>query len=124
MSQQNVVRFLERLASDRSVAGEVGHIERNGGPDAVRQLIEVAEKAGYAFTESELQEILFAARQHSSGELADDELEQVAAGTGDMSLQETSLDQTVLDESASFAAVSNILKTKHDTTKNSISNVR
>jgi predicted ribosomally synthesized peptide with nif11-like leader len=124
MSQQNVVRFLERLASDRSVADEVGHIERNGGPDAVRQLIEVAEKAGYAFTESELQEILFAARQHSSGELADDELEQVAAGTGDMSLQETSLDQTVLDESASFAAVSNILKTKHDTTKNSISNVR
>jgi predicted ribosomally synthesized peptide with nif11-like leader len=124
MSQQNVVRFLERLASDRSVADEVGHIERNGGPDAVRQLIEVAEKAGYAFTESELEEILFAARQHSSGELADDELEQVAAGTGDMSLQETSLDQTVLDESASFAAVSNILKTKHDTTKNSISNVR
>ncbi len=42
-----------------------------------------------------------------SGELTDEQLDKVSGGHG-----------------AEFTSVSNVLKTRHDTTKNSISNIR
>ena len=70
----------------------------------------------------------------SSGlpELSDNELEQVVGGGVDdlqevsmsFNLQYLQLQSQMQSENRSYTAISDIMKTKHDTVKNSISNVR
>jgi len=55
-----------------------------------------------------------------NGELQEGELEQVAGGVS----VDSGSPLQVTAESAQDSAQSNVLKTKHDTVKNSISNVR
>ncbi|NWJ47941.1 MAG: hypothetical protein HXX08_18970 [Chloroflexi bacterium] len=50
------------------------------------------------------------------GELADEALENVSGGTGTGG-------QAILDLNSQVEMISNIMKTKHDTVKNSISNI-
>jgi hypothetical protein len=51
------------------------------------------------------------------GELADEALENVSGGTGTGG-------QAILDLNSQAEMISNIMKTKHDTVKNSISNIK
>jgi hypothetical protein len=62
-------------------------------------------------------------KQRANGpELSDAELEKAVGGTGGG--QPLNLEEKMQHENRQYTAVSNIMKTKHDTVKNSISNVR
>jgi hypothetical protein len=60
--------------------------------------------------------------QAKEPELSEAELDNAVGGVG--AEQPLNLQQKMQNESRQYTAVSNILKTKHDTAKNSISNIR
>lgn len=63
-----------------------------------------------------------------SAELCDAELDMISGGIQEtqmsFNLQYVQLQSPMQHENRSYTAVTNIMKTKHDTVKNSISNVR
>jgi hypothetical protein len=136
MAIHHVPRLLERMRSDAALAAELARLPPDGGAQALVQLLRVAAAAGLPFTETELESLLRGLPQRGSGELSDLALDQVSGGASADSattLQQTQLsfnaqylhlESAMQHENRSYAAISNIMKTKHDTVKNSISNVR
>ena len=145
MSHQNVVEFLAKMHSDSELQARVNGLHGEGGPDSVQQLLQVATDAGFPFTERELDELTFAmAANEAGGELTAEQLEAVAGRTGlsassvdlmnatkemqemnmSFNLQYLQLQQQMQSDNRQFTLISNIMKTKHDSAKNAINNVR
>jgi hypothetical protein len=135
MASENVVRFIERLMSDAELSAEVATLPTDGGPGALARLLEVAAEADLPFTEAELEGLLAGLPRAPEGELSDDALGEVCGGAALASSQQEqtqlgfneqylSLQTMIQSELRTLMAVSNVMKAKHDTVKNSISNVR
>ncbi len=138
MSHEHVVGFLEQMHSNPELQERVGRLQGDGGPESVRQLLQLAAEAGFPFTEQELDDLFLAmAANEAGGELTAEQLEAVAGGadllaaTEEMqemnqsfSLQYLQLQQDMQAENRQFTLVSNIMKVKHDTAKSAINNVR
>ena len=73
MSIQEIKRFNEDVVKDEALQAELKEV----GSD-VGKLIEIANTKGYDFSEEDLKE----AAKKGSGELTDDQLDDVAGGTG------------------------------------------
>jgi len=138
MSHEHVVGFLEQMHSNPELQEKVGRLQGDGGPESVRQLLQVAAEAGFPFTEQELDDLFLAmAANEADAELTAEQLEAVAGGTEmlssttemdemsqSFSLQYLQLQQDMQADNRQFTLVSNIMKVKHDTAKNAINNVR
>ncbi len=138
MSHQNVVAFMEKVLSDNELQVKLGAIQGDGGPESVRQLLQIAAEAGFSFAEQDLDDLFLAmAASQTEGELTPQQLEAVAGGTELMNatqdmqemnmsfnLQYLQLQQNMQQENRQFTLMSNIMKTKHDTAKAAINNIR
>ncbi len=138
MSLENVVGFMEKVLSDDELRTKVAGLRGDGGPDSLRQLLQTAAEAGFSFTEKELDDLFLALAAHETdAELTEEQLEAVAGGTELLSgtremqemnmsfnLQYLQLQQKMQSENRQFTMMSNIMKTKHDTAKSAINNVR
>jgi len=74
MSQENVKLFLEELTKNESLRREIGPISTKG------ELIAAAARAGFPFTEKQLEAYKSGEGTTESVELTDEELGKVAAG--------------------------------------------
>ncbi len=138
MSHQNVVAFMKKVLSDNELQVKLGAIQGDGGPESVRQLLQIAAEAGFSFAEQDLDDLFLAmAASQTEGELTPQQLEAVAGGTelmnatrdmqemnSSFNLQYLQLQQDMQQDNRQFTLMSNIMKTKHDTAKAAINNVR
>lgn len=136
MAHADFIEFLSRLAKDDALRKRIETI--GGSTDgAVEHLIGIAAEEGLSFTESEIDELFLAHAAAVDGELSLEQLERAAGGTtaltdSSMEVQELSTSFDIqyqqlalqMQESRSYTTISNIMKTKHDTAKNAINNVR
>jgi hypothetical protein len=138
MSHENVVRFMEKMLADEKLKAEVGALRGDGGPDSVTQLLQVATQAGFPFAEQHLDDLFLAmAANETEGELTAEQLETVAGGLDPLfatqsmeemdqtfNLSYLQLQQNMQSDNRKFTTISNLMKTKHDTAKSAINNIR
>ena len=141
MSHRAFVDFLAALNRDKALQDKVSAIAAGDQGEAVQRLVAVARAAGYSFAEHEIDELFLSlAAKEAGGELTATELEAVAGGivaeetltlnavepstTDDFDLEYLALEQKTQSDNRQFTLLSNIMKTKHDTAKNAINNVR
>ena len=128
MSQADARSFVERVATSEAFRRDL-MIELQGGAEtSPQQLIELGGRHGLTFTASELADVLTGLKPGHEL-LSDTELEAVSGGAGEAlssmsSMSTLSLQMAMQRENIVFTSISNVLKTRHDTTKNSIRNVR
>ena len=84
MSVQMVHDFWRKAQSDTAIQARLRDVNADNKDSAMQALMQIAAEAGFQFTEAEhdaaVKEEL--TRRHSAGELNEEELEQVAGGTG------------------------------------------
>ena len=79
MSAEAVAQFLDRVARDEELGGQVRSIIADREEEAAFEIVAFAEKRGFAFTATELRKHL-ADLQAKTVELSEAELEAVAGG--------------------------------------------
>ncbi len=84
MSKEMMVSMMEKASSDQGFAGGlVAAVGEREGQDAVSAIAEYGKANGFSVTEADVAEMrsqLIAATAPSDGDLADDDLENVAGG--------------------------------------------
>jgi predicted ribosomally synthesized peptide with nif11-like leader len=83
MSKENVKLFYEALARDKALQAKFNALNQKKGTIYRKELIPLAKKAGFDFTEAELQDYARDAEKPAKHELSEDELAAVAGGTCD-----------------------------------------
>ncbi len=79
MSAEAVARFLDRVAKDNELGGEVRSIIADREEEAAFEIVDFAGKRGFEFTATELRKHL-AGMQAKTVELSEAQLEAVAGG--------------------------------------------
>jgi predicted ribosomally synthesized peptide with nif11-like leader len=121
MSQADARAFVERVATNEAFRGDVMSELQGRAEASPEQLVELGGRHGLTFTANELAEVLAALTPGQ--ELNDADLESMSGGQYDAHAS-LSVQIAMQRENVVFTSISNVLKTRHDTAKNSISNVR
>ena len=128
MSQADARSFVERVATSEAFRRDLMIELQAGAETSPQQLIELGGRQGLTFTASELADVLSDLKPGHEL-LGDAELQAVSGGAGEAlssmsSMSSLSLQMAMQRENVVFTSISNVLKTRHDTTKNSIPNFR
>jgi predicted ribosomally synthesized peptide with nif11-like leader len=84
MSAQNVQSFFDAVERSPELQRQVGPIQGSDRPENLKRFIDIAGKAGYAFTEQELVATVKTRaeqRMQSGVQLSETDLETIAGGT-------------------------------------------
>jgi predicted ribosomally synthesized peptide with nif11-like leader len=135
VAHEDFIKLIERVLEDPEFRKRVEAIKSGGPEEMMDELITIAADDGLVFTEKEVDELFMLHVAGSPGEvtveLSEEELEMVAGGVGGNVQMATSfnaqyqrLQGNMAHESSRYGALSNIMKTRHDTAKNAINNLR
>ena len=119
MSQRDAVKFLGKALSDAGIMDQLQEVAHASDDPAVA-IAGYSAEHGFEVTPDEIREVVDTLARIESGELSLEDLDAVAGGVAQY-------DAATLDlqaDSRQFTLISNIMKTKHDTAKNAINNVR
>ena len=125
MSQTDARSFVERIAEDEALRRDVIGALNGNAEKAAQEMIELGSRQGLSFTTAEIGEAVAEWQRNHPAELSESALEAVSGGIDALSqTADFRLQYPMQQENRIFTAVSNILKTKNDTTKNSITNIK
>jgi len=135
MAHEDFIKLVEKVLDDPDFRTRVGTIEDGSVDDMMSELIAIAADAGLRFTTEEVDELFLmqvtedAKDPYTTVELTEEELGMIAGGTsaslGDaFTLQYVRLQNKVSSENRAFTLMSNIMKTKHESAKHAINNIR
>jgi predicted ribosomally synthesized peptide with nif11-like leader len=122
MSQADATSFVVRVATNEAFRRDVMSELQGTVETSPEQLVEFGGRYGLTFTATELADVL-SASQPGHEQLDESELESISGGAiGELLLLQQQI--VMQRENQVFSSISNVLKLRHDTAKNSISNVR
>lgn len=135
MSHHDFVGFLEAVNTDPELSQRVDEIQDGTMDEKVTRIIELGRNSGFTFSEEEMDSLVLAhAANESDEELSPEALDTVAGGLAlpagvpelnrNFGLQYLALQESMQQENRQYTALTNIMKTKHDTAKAAINNVR
>jgi len=134
VAHEDFIKLIERVLEDPEFRQRVEAI-KNGTPEEMMgELITIAAHDGLVFTEKEVDELFLlhvsGAADEATCELDMSELELVAGGGGGLqtatmfSHQYLQLQDKQEHGNRQFTMLSNIMKSKHDTARTAINNIR
>ena len=135
VAHEDFIKLIERVLEDPEFRQRVEAIKNGTQEEMMGELITIAADDGLVFTEKEVDELFLMHVASSPGdvtvELSEEELAMVAGGVGgntqmamSFNLQYLQLQGKFQQDNRQFTAISNIMKTRHETAKNAIGNVR
>ena len=83
MSKETVVKFLDAVEKSPELKKQVMPVQADERPENMKKIIDIASKAGYAFSEDDLKAAIKAraeGRMKSGQQLSEADLEKVAGG--------------------------------------------
>jgi predicted ribosomally synthesized peptide with nif11-like leader len=135
VAHEDFIKLIERVLEDPDFRQRVEAIKNGTQEEMMDELITIAADDGLVFTEEEVDELF---RMHVAStpddvtvELSEEELAMVAGGVGgnpqmvmSFNLQYLQLQGKFQHDNRQFGMISNIMRTRHETAKNAIGNVR